>query len=352
MVIKVLDSTDTEAILKDAGVETPGEQKEEKVVDTKATDKTASTAAEKKAVLAAATEDPSVIADDGEDEDGLTKNQKRELTDKMQKAIGKKHRMIREAEEFAAAQYSQRKLSDQRAENLQREIDTLKGQLTPVSSEKTKPQREDFKTDQEFLDAAITWGTEDTLKKRAQEEVKREEEREQGRIVETAKSRIAQAIELVPDFAEVTGSVDAEVPPAIAGYMQRSELFAELGYYLAKNPEMLLSLSKLKPDEQLVKIGRIEATLEPFAKSEKIEAKTNDSATLKETKVSTASKTTDASPSETETTPSKARSGPVITPLNGSGTAIEKDPKDMDIRETITDFSKRNQVNLGLRKRH
>ena len=161
----------------------------------------------------------------------------------------------------------------------------------------------------------------------------------------TAKQRIATALTLVPDFADVTGAADVEVPPAIAGYMQESEMIAELGYHFAQHPEVLVSLKKLKPALQLVQIGKIESTLKPFSETA---GKQKDGATP--------SKAVPEAIKASETTilgSSKARSqAPVIQPLSTVGAAVEKDPVDMNIRETISDWQKRNNANLAMRKRH
>jgi len=343
MSVTVLDSTDLPAILADAGVELE-------------TDPASGDDANKPAPAASdkgdqpggdSHDDP----DDVEGDDGLTPRQKRELTDKMQKAIGKKHRQRMEAEEFAAAQYSERKLAEERAARLERELAELRSKSAPQPAPKApeKPQRADFQSEEEYVDAMIQFGVDQRLREKAAEDAKARAEREQAQLIEAAKGRIARALELVPDYAEVTGAVDLEVPPAIAGYMQKSDMFAELGYHLAKNSDLLVSLAKLPPDEQLVKIGKIESTLQPFEPK----VAQNDSRSSKEAPDGKAAK---AAPSaDTGNTPSKPRgnAAPVITPLDAAGSAgVTKDSKDMNIREAIEDFSKRNRVNLGMRKRH
>lgn len=338
MAVTVVDGNNVEAILADAGVvvDKPAEAPN---IDPKANDKPSDKPVEP-------AEDP----DDVEGEDGLTPAQKRDLTEKMQKAIGKKHRMQKEAEEFAAAQYSERRLAEQRAEQLERELNELRSKSAPAKAPEapTKPERENFASESEYVDAMIQYGVDQRLREKAAEEAKAAAERAQAALVEAAKGRIARALELVPDYAEVTGAIDVEVPPAIAGYMQKSELFAELGYHLAKNPDVLVSLGKLPPDEQLVKIGRIESTLAPFGSKEA----QNDSQSSKEASNGQAKP---ASSADTGNAPSKPRgnAAPVITPLDGTGSAgVTKDSKDMNIRETIDDWQKRNKVNLGMRKRH
>jgi hypothetical protein len=304
-------------------------------------------------------EDP----DDVEGEDGLTPRQKRDFSASMLKAIGKKHRMMKEAEEFAAAQYNERRMAEQRAQAVERELAELRAQRQPepasaaATDTAARPERAKFATDQEFLDAMIAWGVEEGLKKRAQEEAQRAAERRQADILEAAKGRIAKALEVVPDFEAVTRAADIEVPPVVAGYMQKSPMFAELGYHLAKNQDVLKSLAKLEPDEQLVTIGKIESTLKPFVVAEPKAgaAKESDGATPSSKSASTNGQRSTTAPSEdTGTIPSRARdTAPVIRPLNGSGAApAEIDPRDMNTRQMIDAWQRKHGANFSLRKRH
>lgn len=330
MAIVSISGTDVEAVVNDALGIIP-EPKEEPKVEAKAEPKVEAKEAPK--------DDP---ADDVEGDDGLTPREKRDLSAKMLKAVGKRVRERKEAEEFAAAQYAEKKLAERKAQELEQELSKIR-QASQPKQETGKPKREDFASDTEFLDAMIAHGVEEGMKRKAQEDAKAAQERRQAEILEAAKSRIQKALEVVPDFKEVTESADVDVPPAIAGYMQKSEMFAELGYHLAKNPEILVSLGKLAPDEQLVKIGKIEATLKPFGV-----AASDDGP--KPTKQDAATK----APSDTGSTPSKARStAPVITPLNGAnGAQVEKDPSEMNTREMISDWARKNKANFSLRKRH
>jgi hypothetical protein len=310
--------------------------------------------------------------EEAEGEDGLTSRERhdllavgrKELPDSVKRVIGKRVAQRKAAEEFAAAQYSERKLAESRAAAAERELADLKAKAQPPETaakpEAGKPQRDKFPEgavgDTAYWEAVIDWRADlradAKLREKEAERNTAEAKQRQAEIMETASARIAKAIELVPDYADVVGAVDAEVPPVVAGYMQKSEMFAELGYHLAKHPEVLTKLAKLPPDEQLVTIGKIESTLQPFvAKAAKVE----DGATPS-SKASTNGTRREAAPSEDETgiVPGRARdTAPVIRPLNGSGASpAEVAPQDMNIRETIRDYERRNHANLALRKRH
>lgn len=284
--------------------------------------------------------------DDVEGDDGLTPRQKREFTEAMQRTIGKKHRKQMEAEEFALAQYNEKQLAEQRAENLERELKALKeaNKPTPAKVEEAKaPERKDFETDQAYQDALIDFRVDQKFKAQEATAARQREEQRQAEVVQHAKAKIERAIELVPDFKDVTDAVDMVVPPYIAGYMQESDMFAELGYHFAKHPDVLEGLAKMNPARALVEVGKIESTLTPFAPKAKAED------------APAASQTNGDKPStETGSAPSKPRvQAPIIRPLNtGSAPQVGKAEEDMNPSQVITAWQRKNRVNLTGRKRH
>jgi hypothetical protein len=338
MTITVLDSTDTAGILADAGVtldpapETPSSDVEK--LEVKPEPKTAPP------------------EDDEEDSNGLTAAEREGLTERMQKTIGKQYRKRKEAEEFAAAQFNERRMLEQRAADLERENAELKAKTAPKveqPAEPTEPKRENFANEAAYVDAMIKFGIDRRMAEIAEEDRKAAQRRAAEERLNTAKSRIMKAIEVQPDFEEVVMANDAVLSPEIGTYLEESEMVAELTYYFAKNPDVLASLEKLSPHSKLVKIGKIESTLTPFGQSQA----QNDS---KSSTASSDGKAAKAAPSkDTDIDLSKPRSkpAPVITPLDTNGSAGNpKDSKDMDIQEAIEDYSKRNRTNLNARKRH
>jgi len=308
-------------------------------------------------------DEPEDDPDDQEGEDGLTARQKRELSTKMLKAIGKKHREMKEAEEFAAAQYSERRLAEARAEQLEQEIRRVQAEMQakaqPVQDPNAgKPKRADFEDDSTFQEALIEWNVDQRMRQKAAEEAKASREREQAEIFAVSQERIAKAIKLVPDYEETAKEADQEVPPAISTYLERAEMIAELCYHFAKNPEVLERLRKLPPVKQLVEIGKIESTLKPFGSEDGSKDASTNGATPSsgngKLNGQQASAPATPSASETGTVPSKARtSAPVIKPLGSqSMMQAEKDERDMNTREAIAAWQRERKANLGLRKRH
>ena len=297
--------------------------------------------------------------DDEEGEDGLTPRQKREFTKSMLATIAKKHRAQKEAEELATSEYNRSRMAEERNTALQQEVERLKAQFKVPEVTEGPPQRDKFETEDAYRDALIDYRVDQKLKAKEAADAKAQEEAEAAETLAHAKARIEHAIELVPDFKEVTEAVDMAVPPHIAVYMQSSDMFAELGYNFAKHPEVLTKLASytegLKPGTQkfvdgitrsLVELGKIESRLSPFAPKAKGDDESNgvEPSQTNGTKPST----------ETGTAPSKPRvQAPIIRPLSaGSGAQVEKDPSERTAHEDLIAWQKKHNRLLTARKRH
>ena len=332
MAVTVVDGTNLQQVMEDAGVEVVNapEKKDDPKEDAKPDIEAKGKEGEPKP-------DPEAEdADDVEGDDGLTARQKRDLSAQMLKAIGKKHRAMKEAEEFAAHQYKEKAAAEARAADLESQIKEMQAKLEPVKEAK-EPQREDFDTDSAFMKASIQWGVDQGIRQR---EAEMQERQRQANV----QAQYKRAASLVPDFEQAV-ETRLNYPGAVVGYMQESEMFAELGYHFAKNPKVLERLVSLTPARQLVEVGKIEATLKPFGSSES-SSKDGD-------KPNGQAKPA-PSTQDTGFSPSKARSdAPVIKPLTSNeGSQVEPDVREMDTRQMIEQFQKTQKVNLHARKRH
>lgn len=330
MALVIVDSSDMDAVLADA---------RDEVVEQKAE---ASTKFEEEKI-----DKPD---EDDEDEHGLTRADREGMTQKMLKTIGKKHRMLKEAEEFAAAQYNEKRLAEAKIADYEKQIKDLekKGNPQEEPQEYIKPVRYNFANEDEFIEALTDWKTEQKFRQRETQSRKEAEDLRQQQIVDTAKQRLSKAAELIDDFAEVTSRADVMIPPDVVAYMQESDMFAELGYYFAKNPADAVSLSKLNPRQQLVKVGQIEAKLKPFTSRSANSDSLRDIPTATRESAKPSIDDTDFSP---RTKPRNA--APVIKPISSSDASmVDQEPADMNTREMISDWSRRNKTNFNIRRRH
>ena len=277
---------------------------------------------------------------DKEGDDGLTQREKAELSAKMLKAVGKRVREKREAEEFAAEQYNLRLAAE-------KEVERLRGTQpapSPIQdAAKVPPVRDSFKSDEEYIAALVNHGVESKLAERQAQDAKADEENRQATILANARTMVAKAMDLVPDFEDITRSADVIIPPYVAGYMQKSPLMAEFGYYFAQNQKELEGMHKMEPDAQLVALGEIKSKLKPFSEIGKSDAASSASTTSKSQ--------SSTEQSQTGNLPSAARKpAPVITPISSNGSSGDVHLE--NVRDHIAEFARTRGVNLSRRQRH
>jgi hypothetical protein len=204
--------------------------------------------------------DKSADDEDAEDKD---------LPERVRKQIGKKHRAMKEAEEFGKESYLARLAAEKRAEDLEQKLKAL--QPGDKSKGDGAPKPEDFKTNAEYIDAMVEYKF---LKKERDEAQKRYDE-SQAKLQAEFIDRLNVARKELPDFDEVVGDADIDVVPHIASYIAESELGPKLGYHFAKHPDELTRIQKLSPIRAIAELGKLESRLEtPEPKADaKVEAK-------------------------------------------------------------------------------
>ncbi len=278
---------------------------------------------------------------------GITPDQHKGLTEVIKRSVDRKHRQMKEAEEFAKSQYEERKLAEERADKAQRELEETRKAVEPPKKEAEEPKREAFPDDKAYQDALIDWRVDQKFRQREAEDAKAREKARQDSIMAAASERIAAARELVPDFDEVVGAADDIIPSHIAAYMQESEMFAELGYHFAQHPEDLRKLGEMPARTYAdlarvgVALGKIESNIQPFSKE-------------KAPNASKASTNGHGPSSDTGTVPSQPRAAaPVIQPIGaGSSSQVEKPASRRDYAEERAHFTKTHNPNLLKRARH
>ena len=239
-------------------------------------------------------------ADDDEDD--------ADLPERVRRQIGKKHRQMREAEEFARERDSEAAKEKARADALEKRLaalETKSGPNPPKSDGAPKP--EDFKTVGEYAAAVAKFEVAESQRKRDEADAEKRSEAEAQRARDALAERITATAKEIPDYHEVVGAVDTIVPGHMALYIAESELGPLIGYHLAKHPEELERLSKLSPIRAVAELGKLETKLE-----------------------------TKAAPAEKPRAevPPISRAPSPIAPLDTGGTAaVTKDPANMSLQE-------------------
>lgn len=238
-------------------------------------------------------------ADDDSDDD---------LPERVKRIIGKKHRGMKEAEEFARERDRQAAVAEAEADRLRREIDELRksGPQPTKRASDGEPKPEDFKTVAEYADALTEYKLEQKLGKYREEALQARQQQADATAQSEFIERLSKAREDIPDYDDVVSGAEQIVPPHIAQYIVESELGPHLGYHFAKHPEELERLAKLSPIKAIAEVGKLETKLERKAPAQPA-----------------------AQPKQQQV--SKAPSP--ITPLEGGSAAVTKDPKDMSFQE-------------------
>jgi hypothetical protein len=246
--------------------------------------------------------------DDDDDGAGLPEALKR----KIDRIVAKKHRAMKEAEEFGREEYNARRAAEARAEALQRQIDELKGTKSgtgPASEGDDKePKPEDFKTVGEYTRALTKW---EVAQARKAERAERERSTQQQKISEVQQQfaeRVAQAAKEIPDYYEVIEQADWEVPHHIQAYIVGEERGPQVGYYLSKHREEFDRIAKLSPIRAIAELGKLEDKLKAKAAPAPAGEPTALAATV-------------------------SRAPAPITPLEGKSTTVAKDPSQMTFQE-------------------
>lgn len=240
-----------------------------------------------------------------------------DLPEKARKAIGKKHKQMKEAEEFASKSYRERLAAETRAEQAEAKLREAEAKSRPATVEKEDkpPKPEDFATVAEYTDALTDYKVE---KKFAAETARKEQERldaEKAAREREFGKRLADAKKEFTDFDEVMGSIAGtemdRVHTDVVEYLQESDHGARLMYHLAKNPDTLDRLRKLSPRRFIAELGKLETQWEkqpePEAKLSEVAANT--------------------------TVPAVSKAPAPIQPLEGKNSAVTKDPAKMNFQE-------------------
>ncbi len=238
-------------------------------------------------------------ADDVDDEDA-------DLPERVRKQIGKKHRAMKEAEEFAREMRAEREAERERADRAEAALKAATDKSAPAAKDSKEPKAEDYKTVGEYAEALAEYKVE---KKFAEREARATQERQEqaARAAQDAlNKRIAATVKELPDYAEVIADSDIDIPPHMAVYIAESPIGPKLGYHFAKHPEDFDRINALSPIRAIAELGKLEDRLEKPAKAKE---------------------------PEPDEKPAISRAPSPIKPLEGNSAQVQKDPAKMSIQE-------------------
>lgn len=174
-----------------------------------------------------------------------------------------KHRKGLEA--AAAAERKRRQDAEQRAQALEQELRALRQpqpQQAPQQPDEEKPQRAQFATEDEWLDARDAWR--DRQQQRAWQQ--QEQARAAMAVRQRAEGVFAEAMKL-PGF-DMQAFARLPVPEAMADAILDSEAAHQLVHYLTTNPDEAHRIAALTGTRQVKELARIEDRLAASPKEE------------------------------------------------------------------------------------
>lgn len=136
----------------------------------------------------------------------------------------------------------------------ERERDIYKGAADPTpaqnSPEGAKPSRDDFISDDDYLEALADWKIDDRMAKQAQA-------REEMTLEVTWEQRQTEAMKAIPDYADVVSKSAVVVLPHIQRAILESPEGPQLAYHLAQNPQVAEALNKSSPIQAVMELAKI-----------------------------------------------------------------------------------------------
>jgi hypothetical protein len=320
--IKVASTTDSqEEIDAAAGVEaeeeegaSTAEETAEKKEDGESAEKESESASEEGEEADKSEEDKKASESESEEEEEAEEEEEQEEgtadkkpgSKKLLKRIDKLTKRLRQTERERDEE--RRKNAAAGEDEDSDEEESEESTATTAETDKPRPKRADFKSDEEYDDALWDWRQEKreaaTRQANAQAELKRRFD-----TFVTAKEQFVAEHDDWDDRVEDMKAKDVRIPdPVVHAIIDANR--PDILYYLSGDPELCKKLVEMTPYQSVIEIGRIAASLD--AKNPPRSTGKAKAATTAAASAGTATATT-----PTKKTPPKTRP---ITPVSGAGT--------------------------------
>jgi hypothetical protein len=255
-----------------------------------------------------------------------------DLPERARKVIGKKHREMKEATEFAELQRKLRLDAEKRVKELEAEL-AGKGKPKPEDPKPTRaageePKPEDFPNVAAYARAFAVWDREQADTEKARKQSEAEETTRQSKASETWATRLAAVEEEIPDFHHVVSEAFArekDVAKSVLESIQDSELGPHLLYHLAMNAKDRATFMSLNAERAIKFLGRLEATIEAERAKPKAEEAPKEQPKPKE----------EPKPKVEPPAKNVSKAPPPADTSVGAGEPIVKDPADMTTQEYL-----------------
>lgn len=272
------------------------------------------------AVVATGSETVSTAPDPGAQEPSAKKGPK-----PVQPRIDELTKERKEALEFAEEEYERRLGAERRIAELEEQVKAAAPPMMQAEPELVEPDPKKY-TDQELFNKDWKEWQDKIIDLKVEKKLNAERAAEYHRQQdELLTERVELARKDLPDFDSVIASRDKArrmVPAHIVAAIRESDYGPQLGYHLAKHPEVEKKIYSLTPAAALLALGKIEMDYEPKAEAKE--------------------------PASVTTKPPQTRAPAPITPLKGEGGPI---PEDLSAPMPFTEYKRRRDAEKRAHRR-
>jgi len=146
-------------------------------------------------------------------------------------------------------------------QELEQELSTLKNQIPPTD----KPKKEDYVSDEDYLEALTDWKVEQKTKSTVEVTAKTTEEEEDRQaaaaLYEVVDTVVEKGRDKYKDFDTVAMAKDVMITLDMFEVIVESPVAEDIVYHLGSNPDIAADIAKMSPLKAAKKIAEIEAEL-------------------------------------------------------------------------------------------
>lgn len=235
---------------------------------------------------------------------------------KIDRIVGKKHRRMADAEDFARERDADAVRERARADAAERELQRIRGGKSDgpkagegESVDPDEPKQADFKTVGEYTRALVKFEAKRAGEVGARQRAEKIQQERHEEALDVFAGRQDEFRKSNPNYDKIVGDANLEVPQPVTDYILENETGPAIMLYLSQNPDENTRLKKLSPRRQLAELGKIETKLEAAQPApNKVDA---------------------AKPAAKEVSKAPAP----IAPLEAKTTPVQKDPSQMSVSE-------------------
>ena len=148
-----------------------------------------------------------------------------------------------------------------RADELEERLRALESVRAAPVEQADKPSRQNFSTEDEYIEALADWKASEAIAKREQQQRGAKLKAEAEAIDGAFNARLEVATKEIDDFKEVVGAATVEIPDFMVMAIKESEQGPMLVYYLAQHPDEAKRIASMRPVQALKQLLQIERGL-------------------------------------------------------------------------------------------